>query len=87
MIYTPSRNWRPLLETLDIDPKWTDVPIIVFTELDGECIAQSYALRANAYIRKPDDRDGFVDVVHTLEAFWFDVVWLPPGDEADDDRQ
>lgn len=82
----PKLDWRSLLETFDTDPEWTDVPVIVFTGLDDrECIAQSYALRANAYILKPDDRDEFVDVVRALEAFWFDVVWLPPGDEADDD--
>ncbi|UHQ98391.1 response regulator (plasmid) [Natrinema zhouii] len=84
----PKMDWRSLLETFDTHPEWTDVPVIGFTGVDErKCITQSYTLRANAYIRKLDVRDGFVDVVRTLEVFWFDIVWLPPGDEADDDRQ
>lgn len=80
-------DWRTLLEELDADSEWTDVPVVVFTASDDrESIAQSYANHANAYVRKPADRDRFVDVVRTLGKFWFDVVWVPPRAEPNDER-
>ncbi|UHQ95145.1 response regulator [Haloterrigena alkaliphila] len=83
----PKMDWRTLLETFDADPEWTGVPVVVFTAVDQrKSIAQSYANHANAYVRKPADRDGFVDVVRTLGEFWFDVVWLPPRDERNGER-
>lgn len=77
----PEMDWRTLLDRFDTDPDCRGIPVLVFSDrTDEDVIAQSYAHLANAYVRKPSDRDEFVDVVRALETFWIDTVWLPLRD-------
>ncbi|WP_323174664.1 response regulator [Natrialba sp. PRR66] len=77
----PGMDWQTRLDRFDTDPDWRGIPVLVFSDrIDEDVIAQSYAHLANAYVRKPSDRDEFVDVVRTIETCWIDTVWLPPRD-------
>ena len=44
-------------------------------------IVATYNLHANCYITKPVDFNQFIDVVKSIEDFWFTVVKLPPKEE------
>lgn len=47
------------------------LPVVVLTSSrEDEDILQSYALGANAYVRKPVDYTQFLDAVKTLGIFW-----------------
>jgi chemotaxis family two-component system response regulator Rcp1 len=55
------------------------IPIIILTSSKAETdIAKTYDLHANCFITKPIDFEQFIDVVHSIEDFWFAVVKLPP---------
>lgn len=42
----------------------------------------TYNLNGNCYITKPVDLAQFIEVVRTIEDFWFCVVTLPPNGEG-----
>jgi two-component system, chemotaxis family, response regulator Rcp1 len=55
------------------------IPIVVLTSSKAEAdIVKTYDLHANCFITKPIDLEQFVDVVRSIEDFWFTVVKLPP---------
>ena len=75
----PKKDGRAVMEEMDEDPELRRIPVVVLTSSEAEeDIAQSYELNANAYLTKPVDFDGFVDIVTRLEDFWFTVVKMPP---------
>ena len=45
---------------------------------DERDILESYRLNANCYIRKPVKFDEFIQIVKSIESFWFSIVTLPP---------
>jgi CheY-like chemotaxis protein len=75
----PRKDGREVLEEVKADPDLRTIPVVVLTTSDAEVdIVRSYELHANAYVRKPVDFDAFIEVVRTIEDFWFSVVKLPP---------
>ncbi len=75
----PKKDGREVLEEVKEDPDLRTIPIVVLTTSDAEGdVIRSYELHANAYVRKPVDFDAFIEVVRTIEDFWFTVVKLPP---------
>jgi two-component system, chemotaxis family, response regulator Rcp1 len=55
------------------------IPILILTSSKAEAdIAKTYDLHANCFITKPIDLVQFIDVVRSIEKFWFTVVKLPP---------
>jgi chemotaxis family two-component system response regulator Rcp1 len=75
----PRKDGREVLEEVKADPDLRTIPVVVLTTSDAEAdIVRSYELHANAYVRKPVDFDAFIEVVRTIEDFWFSVVKLPP---------
>ena len=56
----------------------TSTPVIVLSGSDSAAdIARSYELQANAYVRKPDDRDELASAVRSLGRFWLETARLP----------
>lgn len=56
------------------------VPVIVMTTSSrDEDKLRSYGLHANAYVRKSAEFEGLIEQIKKLEAFWFDLVDLPPA--------
>ncbi|SDJ88819.1 Response regulator receiver domain-containing protein [Halovenus aranensis] len=75
----PKKDGRDVLAEMDDDPELRRIPVVVLTSSDAEeDVVKSYELSANAYLTKPVDFDGFVDIVNRLEDFWFKVVKMPP---------
>lgn len=75
----PRMDGTDVLEALDDDPDLGRIPVVVLTSSDAEeDIVKSYDLHANAYLTKPVDFDGFLEVIGCIEEFWLGVVKRPP---------
>jgi len=75
----PRKGGIEVLEAIEDDPSLSRIPIVVLTSSEAEeDIVQSYDLHANAYLTKPVDFDGFLDIVGRIEDFWLSVVKMPP---------
>lgn len=82
----PKVDGIEVLGELKSDPELKRIPVIVLTSSAAEeDIVRSYENYTNAYITKPVDPDQFVDVIRSLEEFWFTVVRSPPPPERDRD--
>ena len=74
----PRKDGQEVLEELRADDDLRRIPVVVLTSSESEeDIVRSYELNANAYLTKPVDFDGFVEIVNRLENFWFQVVKFP----------
>lgn len=75
----PRKGGREVLKDMRADPEFRRIPVVVLTSSDAEeDIARSYELSANAYLTKPVDFQGFLDIIERIEEFWFSVVKMPP---------
>jgi two-component system, chemotaxis family, response regulator Rcp1 len=75
----PRKDGREVLAEIKQDPKLKHIPVVVLTTSKAdEDIIRTYNLHANAYITKPVDLNRFIEIMHTLEEFWFSIVKLPP---------
>ncbi len=75
----PKKDGREVLEEIKSDKWLKTIPVIVMTISKAEeDILRSYNLHANAYIVKPIELDQFMNVVRSIEDFWFTIVKLPP---------
>jgi chemotaxis family two-component system response regulator Rcp1 len=75
----PKKDGRQVLAEIKGDPKLRHIPVVILTTSKAdEDIIKTYNLHANAYITKPVDLDRFIEIIHTLEEFWFSIVKLPP---------
>ena len=75
----PRKDGREVLREIKDDPMLRLVPVVVLTTSEAERdLVKSYGLHANAYIVKPLDLDGFVEVVQGVKDFWLTIVKLPP---------
>lgn len=77
----PRKDGRELLEEIKKDPVFKLIPVLVLTtSASNDDILSSYARHANSYITKPADMDEFMEVIRSIENFWFDIAKLPPRD-------
>lgn len=77
----PGIDGREVLEFIKSDPVLKRIPVVILTSSSAEeDIVRSYDLHANAYLMKPVDFDGLVDVVDRIDEFWFGVVKYPEED-------
>jgi two-component system, chemotaxis family, response regulator Rcp1 len=75
----PRKDGREVLAEIKEDPKLKHIPVVILTTSKAdEDIIRTYNLHANAYITKPVDLNRFIEIIHTLEEFWFSIVKLPP---------
>lgn len=74
----PRKNGREVLTEVKSSSKWRQIPVLVMTSSrSDDDIQQAYSLNANSYITKPDDLNGYIDVVRTIKEFWFLTATLP----------
>jgi two-component system response regulator len=74
----PRRSGRDVLAEVKADDDLRRIPVVVLTTSQAEeDIIRSYDLHANAYVTKPVDFDRFVDVVKSIDEFYFTIVRLP----------
>ena len=54
------------------------IPVVVLTSSKADQdVLKSYRLHANCYVTKPVDFDEFIEIVHSIEDFWFTIIKLP----------
>ncbi len=76
----PRKDGREVLAEVKSDPALMRIPVVVFTtSTAAPDVLRCYELRANSYVAKPMDLDGFMGVVRSLEHYWRDVARLPPA--------
>ncbi|MEI7433175.1 MAG: response regulator [Methanomicrobiales archaeon] len=74
----PKKDGREVLAEIKADSELKYIPVVIMTvSKDDKDILESYRLHANCYIKKPVKFTEFVEVVRSLENFWFSVVTLP----------
>ena len=78
----PKMDGRTVLKELKRDPELRSIPVVVLTtSKDDEDVYRSYDLGVNSYIVKPVTFEALVDILQTLEKYWFEIVELPPQPE------
>lgn len=80
----PRKDGRTVLKELKTDPELRQIPVCVLTTSKAdEDIYKSYDLGVNSYIVKPVTFEALVDILQTLEKYWFEIVELPPGSRGE----
>jgi CheY-like chemotaxis protein len=75
----PKMDGRTVLKELKSDPDLRTIPVVVLTtSKDDEDVYRSYDIGVNSYIVKPVTFEALVDILQTLEKYWFEIVELPP---------
>jgi len=75
----PRKDGRTVLQEIKQDPDLRTIPVVVLTtSKSDEDIYRSYDLGVNSYIVKPVTFEALVDILQTLEKYWFEIVELPP---------
>ena len=74
----PKKDGREVLGEIKADPSLRLIPVVVLTTSQAEeDILRTYNLHANCYVTKPVDLEQFINVVKSINDFWFSVVKLP----------
>ncbi|STX29668.1 two-component response regulator [Legionella beliardensis] len=78
----PRKDGRQVLKEIKEDANLRSIPVAILSISKAEeDIAQSYNTHVNCYITKPLDLEQFIEVVRSIEHFWFTIVTLPPKTE------
>jgi CheY-like chemotaxis protein len=76
----PRKDGRAVLKEVKSDPELRQIPVVVLTTSKAdEDIYKSYDLGVNSDIVKPVTFEALVDILQTLEKYWFQIVELPPS--------
>ena len=74
----PRKTGGELLQEIKTDPSLRRIPVMILTTSKADRdLREAYNLHANCYIAKPVDLDQFLDVMRSIEHFWFNIVTLP----------
>lgn len=74
----PRKNGREVLTEVKAAPDLKQIPVLIMTSSKAdEDIQQAYTLNANCYITKPANLQDYLDVVRSIENFWFGTATLP----------
>ena len=75
----PRKDGRVALDEIKSDPELRQIPIVILTTSKAdEDVYRTYDLGVNSYIVKPVTFAALVDILQTLEKYWFEIVELPP---------
>ena len=75
----PRKDGREVLREIKKDEDLRLIPVVILTTSKAEeDIIKTYSLYANCYVTKPLGLPQFIDVVRSIEDFWFTIVKLPP---------
>jgi two-component system response regulator len=74
----PKKDGREVLLEIKSNDTLKSIPVVILTtSKDEEDISSTYKLHANCFITKPIDLTQFIQLVQTIEEFWFVIVKLP----------
>lgn len=75
----PKKNGRDVLAEIKSDENLKQIPVVILTSSQQDKdILDTYSLHANCFITKPIDFDQFIQIIESIENFWFSMVKLPP---------
>jgi CheY-like chemotaxis protein len=81
----PRKDGREALREIKSDAELRRIPVVVLTTSEAEQdILQSYDLGVNAFMTKPVTFDALAEAMESLGEFWFDLVKLPPEQDANE---
>jgi len=81
----PRKDGREALREIKSDTALRRIPVVVLTTSEAEQdILQSYDLGVNAFVTKPVSFDALAEAMESLSEFWFDLVKLPPQQDANE---
>ncbi len=76
----PKKDGREALNEIKADPSLRRIPVVVFTTSKAqEDILRAYDRGANSFITKPIAFESLVELIKTLNQYWFNTVELPPN--------
>lgn len=79
----PRKDGRETLRVLKKTPSLLRIPIVMLTTSTSDTdIKCAYEFGASSYIAKPITFQGWVDMVETLDRYWFRLVALPSLEET-----
>ena len=74
----PGMDGRTALGEIKADHDLRRIPVVILsTSKADEDVLKSYDLGANSFVSKPVTFDGLVEVMRTLDTYWFQLVALP----------
>ena len=74
----PRKTGIEVLAEIKDDERLRRIPVVILTTSSAEeDIVKSYNLHANCYITKPVDLTQFINIVQSIDNFWFTIVKLP----------
>jgi CheY-like chemotaxis protein len=75
----PKIDGRQVLKRIRADADLRRLAVVVLTTSQQEDdVLRTYDLGANSYITKPVELQRFMQVIQTLETYWFQIVVLSP---------
>lgn len=75
----PKKDGREVLKEIKKDSELRKIPVVVLTTSRADTdVCRAYRLNCNCYVTKPVDLEQFIQVVKSIEDFWFTAVTLPP---------
>lgn len=78
-IQLPDIDGFSVLERIKENSDLKSIPVVMLSSSgDPETVERAYDLGANAYLEKPPNYDLLVEMTREVDAFWFDLVKLPP---------
>lgn len=78
----PRKDGREVLREIKADAVLRTIPVVVLTNSSADQdIAKAYDLHANCFITKPLDMSQFINVIRTIDRFWFNLVEFPSAYE------
>lgn len=77
-INMPKLNGIEVLDFIKKNEKFRKIPVVMLTTSSSEAdISECYDKSANCFITKPLDFEKFIDVIESIESFWFTTAQLP----------
>lgn len=74
----PKLDGHGVLAAIKGDPALRAIPVVVLTSSAADQdVVRAYGLSANCYVTKPIVLEQFLDVVRSIDRFWFAVAKLP----------
>ncbi|GAB4425258.1 MAG: response regulator [Bacteroidia bacterium] len=74
----PRKEGKEVLREIKSDKDLCVIPVVILTTSEAaNDIMEVYRYHANCYITKPVDINHFINVIKSIENFWFSVVTLP----------
>ncbi len=71
----PGKSGFEVLQTIRDDPRLDSVPVVVISSsTNPDDVHRVYDQAANAYVTKPVDPDGYIEVVVAAVQFWISEV-------------